>query len=248
MADIPEDDLADSRAALAPTLAATDAILPWMARPRPPRFDPALNARWVAAGKDLLAVWSARHEVADGQLRSAIFALYSVALDTADADCLGLGEALASAADRLEQGTPPARLIAALSACIECLGEPEGLEHELFGERARHFAGRLDNIPAEDLARSAAIDRIFVDDANEQIELMYDALAVLPPDAYALSSEAGKLAQQAELLEIRRVEQLARQVGEYVSRHATELDASRHRQALDALLEDLAEAIAAVNG
>ena len=37
MADIPEDDLAESRAALAPTLDATAAILPWVAKPRPLR-------------------------------------------------------------------------------------------------------------------------------------------------------------------------------------------------------------------
>lgn len=250
MADIPDDDLADSRAALAPMLAAADAILPWVASPRPPRFDPALNERWVAAGKNLLAAWSGRHRTADGEIRAAIFALYGIALETADADCLRLGEALASAADQLEDAPPSARLIAALSACIECLGEPAGLEHALFGERARHFAGRLEGIAAkaDGTSRSAAIDRIFVDDAREQIELMHEALTVLPPDAYALSSEAGKLAQQAELLEIWEVMRQARQICDHVSRHASDLDAPAHRQALDQLLEELAKAIAAVNG
>ncbi len=250
MADIPENDLADSRAALAPMLAAADAILPWVAAPRPPRFDPALNERWVAAGKKLLAAWSARHGATDGEIRPAIFALYGIALETADADSLRLGEALASAVDQLEDGPPPARLIAALSACIECLGEPAGLEHPLFGERARHFAGRLEGIAANSdrTTRSAAIDRIFVDDAREQIELMHDALTVLPPDAYALSSEAGKLAQQAELLEIGEVMRQARQIGDYVGRHASDLDAPAHRQALEVLLEGLVKAVAAVNG
>lgn len=250
MADIPEDDLEDTRAALAPMLAATNAVLPWLARPRPPRFDPALNQRWVAAGKRLGASWSARHEIAEEALRTAIFALYAIALETADADCLRLGEALASAVDRLEDGTPPVRLIAALSACIETLDEPAGLEHELFGERARHFASRLDGIltGTQDTARSAAIDQIFVDDASEQLELMHDALAVLPPDAYALSSEAAKLAQQAELLEIWGVMQLARQIGDYVALHAAELDSAAHRQTVDGLLAKLAGAIAAVNG
>ena len=61
MADIPEDDLAESRAALAPTLDATAAILPWVAKARPARFDPKLNERWIAAGKRLYQAWSDRH-------------------------------------------------------------------------------------------------------------------------------------------------------------------------------------------
>ena len=41
MADIPEDDLAESRAALAPTLDATAAILPWVAKPALPASIPS---------------------------------------------------------------------------------------------------------------------------------------------------------------------------------------------------------------
>ena len=61
MADIPEHELEETRAALAPTLEATAAILPWVARPKKPRFDAKLNARWIAAGRRLAAAWSARH-------------------------------------------------------------------------------------------------------------------------------------------------------------------------------------------
>jgi len=109
MADIPEDDLAESRAALAPTLDATAAILPWVAKPRPARFDPKLNERWIAAGKRLYQAWSDRHGASAEAVRPAIFKLYAVALDTADSDCLRLGEALASAADRMEDEAPSPR-------------------------------------------------------------------------------------------------------------------------------------------
>lgn len=105
MANIPEDDLAESRAALAPTLDATAAILPWVAKPRPARFDPTLNERWIAAGASTKPR-SDRHSLRGGRSRPAIFKLYAVALDTADSDCLRLGEALASAADRLEDEAP----------------------------------------------------------------------------------------------------------------------------------------------
>lgn len=250
MADLPDDDLEDGRAALDPTLAATADILPWLARPRPPRFDPALNARWVAAGQALQAAWANRHAAGYGPLRPAIFSLYGVALDTADADCLHLGEALAGAADRLEDGAPPARLVAALSACTECLVDPAGLEHELFGERARHFARRLDSVPAsaQDSARSAAIDQLFLEDAGEQLALLRDALAALPPDACALTSEAHRLATQADLAEVPEIVRLARQLADYAGHHAAELDATGHQQALETLIDRLAEAIAAVDG
>lgn len=49
MANIPEKDLEETRAALAPTLEATAAILPWLAKPQPLRFDEKLNQRWIAA-------------------------------------------------------------------------------------------------------------------------------------------------------------------------------------------------------
>ena len=248
MADIPEDDLAESRAALAPTLDATAAILPWVAKPRPARFDPKLNERWIAAGKRLYQAWSDRHGASAEAVRPAIFKLYAVALDTADSDCLRLGEALASAADRLEDEVPSPRLIAALTASIECLHDPAGLEHDAFGERARHFAARLEATAATTAGaeRSAVLDQLFVDEAREQIELLRDALATLPPDAYVLLTEALKLAQHAEMLEIWGIMHLARQFAACVNQHASELDGVTARAALDDLLQKLSAGIDAV--
>ena len=181
MADIPEDDLEETRAALAPTLEATAAILPWVAKPKALRFDVKLNERWIEAGKRLAQSWSERHHAGSDDIRPAIFNVYAIALETADSDCLRLGEALACAADRLEETTPGSRLIAALSGAIECLNEPGGLEHEAFGERARHFAGRLEATAnaGENPDRSTILDHLFVNEAREAIELMHEALAAL---------------------------------------------------------------------
>lgn len=247
MADIPEDDLAESRAALAPMLEATAAILPWLAKPKPARFEPRLNERWVAASQQLYQAWQERHG-RTCEVRPAIFNLYTIALETADADCLRLGEALASAADRLEDETPPSRLIAALSASIEALREPAGLEHEAFAERTRHFAARLENAttPGETSERSAVLDQLFVDEAREQLELLRDALAALPPDAYVLTTESLKLAQQAEMLEIWGIMHLARQVADCVARHGSELDQPAIRDELDGLLRGLEAGISVV--
>jgi hypothetical protein len=249
MTDFPERDLEETRAALAPTLEATAAILPWVAKPRKARFDPKLNERWIAAGKRLAAAWSERHGAAADDIRPAIFGLYAIAIETADGDCLRLGEALASAADRLEAPPLPPRLVAAMSAAIECLTEAEGLEHLAFPERAGHFAGRLEacTLATNTDDRSAVLDQLFVDEAREQIQLMHDALAALPPDAYVLTTEALKLAQQAELLEIWGVMHLARQLSGTISQHAANLDEASTRESVDKLLADLSAAVAAVN-
>ena len=249
MADIPEHELEETRAALAPTLEATAAILPWVAVPRKARFDPQLNERWIAAGKRLAAAWSERHGAGADDIRPAIFGLYAIAIETADANCLRLGESLASAADRLEENVLPPRLIAAMSAAIECLSEAEGLEHPAFPDRAGHFAGRLEacakatNIDE----RSAVLDQLFVDEASEQIQLMHDALAALPPDAYALITEALKLAQQAELLEIWGVMHLARQLSDCINRNAADLDSPAVRLEVQNRLDGLGKTIATVN-
>jgi hypothetical protein len=249
MADIPEDDLEETRAALAPTIEATAAILPWVAKPKALRFDAKLNERWIEAGKRLAQTWSERHRTGSDDIRPAIFNVYSIAIETADSDCLRLGEALASAADRLEEKTPGSRLIAALSGAIDCLNEPGGLEHEAFGERARHFAGRLEATAnaRENADRSKILDHLFVNEAREAIESMHDALAALPPDAYALTTESIKLAQQAELLEIWGVMHLARQIAETVARNAADLDSMDCRRELEELLRTLTEAIATVD-
>ncbi|MCG2576129.1 hypothetical protein LZ012_03860 [Dechloromonas sp. XY25] len=248
MDDLPEDDLEESRAAFAPLLDATAAILPWVAKSRPARFDTKLNERWCDGCKRLDQAWSNRHGTGGDDIRPAIFNLYAIALETADADCLRLGEALAGAADRLEDGDPSPRLIAALTGAIECLHEPDGLEHGAFAERAHHFAERLESAASSlnDSERSTVVDQLFVDEAHEQLEMLRDALAALPPDAYVLASEALKLAQHAEMLEIWGVMHLARQFAECVTRHGSELDSPAARDALDALLHTLSASIDAV--
>lgn len=247
MGELPEDDLEESRAALAPMLEATAAILPWVEKPRPLRFDEKLNQRWIDGGIRLANAWSDRHGIGADDIRPAIFNLYAIALEAADSDCLRLGEALAGAADRLEDGDPPPRLIAALTGTIECLHDPCGLEHALFAERAQHFAYRLEMATtAEQSERSAILDQLFVDEAREQLELLHDALAVLPPDAYVLTTEALKLAQDAETLEIWGVMHLARQFAECVTRHANELEGTTARETLAGLLHTLGETIEAV--
>lgn len=249
MADFPEDELEETRAALASTLEATAAILPWVAKPRKARFAPELNERWITAGKRLAAAWSERHGSGADDIRPAIFGVYAIALETADTDCLRLGEALASAADRLEEETFSPRLIAALSAAVECLTEAEGLEHPAFPGRAAHFAKRLEDSAATANAgdRSAVLDKLFVDEASEQIQVMHDAMAALPPDAYVLASEALKLAQQAELLEIWGVMHLARQLSETIKRNAADLDGAGARTEIGNLLDSLSSTIATVN-
>ena len=245
MPDIPEHELEETRAALAPTLEATAAILPWVSKPRKARFDPKLNARWIAAGKRLAAAWSSRHDSGADDVRPAIFNLYAVALETADADCLSLGEALACAADRLEEANPSTRLIAAVTASIECLDEAAGLEHPSFGERAAHFSSRLAAGAAirDANQRSAILDRLFVNEAREQIQLMQDALVALPPDAYALATEGRKLAEQAELLELWGVMHLARQLTEESRHQGGNLEDSAARSRITQRLAELSSAI-----
>ena len=157
-------------------------------------------------------------------------------------------EALADAADRLEEGNPSPRLLAALSGTIESLRDPLGLEHDAFAERARHFAGRLETtVSTSDASqRSPVLDRLFVSEAHEQLELLRDALAALPPDAYVLTTEALKLAQDAETLEIWGVMHLARQFADAVTQNTNELDGNAAREQLLALLDTLEKTIAAV--
>lgn len=248
MDEIPEDELEETRAALAPTLDATASILPLLATPRQARFDKKLNDDWITAGKRLATAWSDRHGDGADDVRPAIFALYAEALKTRDSDCLRLGEALAGAADRLEESSPPPKLVAALTATIECLTEPAGLEHESFAERARHFAQRLETAAQPEISeRSPVLDRLFVSEASELLEAMHDALAALPPDAVALHEDAGQLAQQAEQLALWGVMHLARRLADDVARHATELDHPEHHDRLQARLDELATSIAAVD-
>lgn len=250
MADIPEKELEESRAALAPTMAAIASILPLLSKPRPLRFDSALNQRWIEACTALTAAWGNRFGPGTEKVRPAIFDLYRIAIETADAESLRLGEALASAADQLECFAPSPRLIAAIAACIESLGDKEGLEHPAFSERASHFAQRLESVVtpgAPACQRSAILDSLFVSEANELMERMQDALERLPPDAYALKLAAAELAKAAENAEMVDVMQQACQLVESMKVEGKNLDDELARKVVSKSLEQLAAAIAAVN-
>ena len=247
MNDFPEEDLEETRAALAPTLDATAALLPWLSKPIAARFDRKLNQRWIFACKQLADAWATRYDNAE-RVRPAIFSLYAIALETSDSDCLHLGETLARAADQLEAGTPAAHLLAALSATTENLDEPSGLEHRAFAERLRHFTQRLEKALERDTGigeRSPVIDRLFVEDAFERTGLMQEALAALPPDTYAFKTEAAALAMQAEHLALYGIMHLAKELASHIDTADTEDLATR--QKLQAMLAKLCETIAAVN-
>ncbi len=76
--------------------------------------------------------------------------------------------------------------------------------------------------------------------------MLHDALAALPPDAYVLTTEALKLALQAEILELWGIMHLARQFAECVGQHGSELDSTEARGALIEILQALDSAVAAV--
>lgn len=247
-----DNDLNETRAALAPTLEATAAILPWVSKPQPVRFPPELNKRWEAACKELAERWSARHKEGATSIRSTIFSLLGVALETDDVDCLRLGEALASVADRLESGPPGARLVAAISATSEALLEPNGLENSGFIGRAQHFALRLEQSLQPSLKpgeRSDVLDNLFVHDTEERLERMREALLVLPIDVYALQIESQEMIQQAQEIDMFGMIHLGRQLADYVAQmHETgEAEQDRARDEINALLDTMATALAAVN-
>lgn len=256
MAELPGksvgERLDDTRAALAPTLEATAAILPWVARPQPVRFPPALNKRWEAACKDLADNWTARHARGESAVRPAIFALLGVALETADVDCLQLAEALASVADRLEEGPPGPRLTAALSATCEALNEAGGLENTAFISRARHFTQRLENSlrpsrkPGE---RSDVLDRLFLHDTEERLDRMREALAMLPIDVYSLQLESREMLLQAQEIDLYGIVHLGRQLADYVAlmNESGEEEQERARAEIAAQLDTIAAALAAVD-
>ena len=229
-----DEQLEQTRHALAQTLDATAAVLPWLSKPKPPRFDPALNQRWQDAAQHLATVWSNRHLDGDAALRPSLFALYAIGLETADPDCLRLGEALASAADRLETDGEQPKLITAVSATIESLIEPGGLEHSNFGERCRHFAQRLETQLAQrEQKRSPVIDRLFVNEALERVETMHEALLALPPDAYGLKLEADELARHAEQLELWGVMHQARRLKKLTGSKPASLEYPWYRSRLE---------------
>lgn len=257
MADFPEKPLSgtpleETRAALASTLEATAAILPWVAKPQPVRFPPELNKRWMASCTDLARLWSERHTQGQHAVRPAIFSLLGIALETGDIDCLRLSEALASAADQLEAGPASARLIAALTATSEALLEPNGLENSGFTSRAQHFAQRLDNslLPSNKPGqRSDVLDNLFIGDTEERLERMREALIVLPIDVYALQLESREMIHQAQEIELYGMVHLGRQLADYVLQlhEAGEEVQERARHEISVLLDTLEKTLAAVN-
>lgn len=253
---VPNDELEATRAALAPTLEAAAAILPWVVKPLVPRFPPALSERWQAAWAALADAWAGRHGSGFASLRPTVFALYGVAIELGDGDCLRLAESLATATDRLDtdEGCANPRLVAAISAALECFADPGGLEHEAFPERARHFAFRLERCATVEVTprqRSAVLDRLFVEEAGECLERMADAFAVLPPDAYGMKAAATDLARLAESLEIGEIAEAAGRLVRLLTLRAGEhfdLDAPASRTAAQALVADLHTAVAAMGG
>ncbi|MDD2664960.1 MAG: hypothetical protein PHD19_14510 [Dechloromonas sp.] len=246
MADADGEDFEASRAALAPTLDAAADLLPWLARPAPPRFPEELNRRWCAAARQVADDCAGRHRGRDP--RSALFALYAVAVDSADAGCLALLEALAGAGDRWDEPELPPRLVAALAATGEFLADPAGLEQPNFPERCRHFTQRLQQALRDgDAIRSTLIDRLFVGEAEDRLETMRDALAALPPDAYALKCEAEAVAEQAAQLELWGIMRLAREAAGLAAQIG-DPDDEAALSAAAAKLDELAQALAAVDG
>ncbi|WP_298395719.1 hypothetical protein [uncultured Azonexus sp.] len=244
MADIPDDDLEKTRTALAPAMDAMAAILPWVGKSQPVRYPPELNKRWQTACKELADDWI-KHGRTDPQtIRPRVFALLSVAIETGEADCLRFGETLASVADHLEHQPPGNRLSAALTATTEALLDEGGLENPHFGERLRHFTGRLETAlrpstkPGE---RSDVLDRLFVQDSEERLQRMHEALEVLPIDVYALELEAGELIQHAEQIEMWGIYHLARQLQNFALQLS---DASETIQ--DQAAHDIAQQLALI--
>lgn len=253
MADIPDTEREAAQAALAPTLDATASILPLLAKTREPRFSPDLGARWLAAARRLGAAWGDRYGAGFEDIRPAIFALIDIALLLKDGDCLALAEALATAADRLDEpeSLGDGRLVAGLSAAIDIIQDPGGLEHPAFFERARHFTARLTcaATTADSHARSAALDRLFVGEARECLEQAAAAMAALPPDPFSLKSAASRLSKQAELVELPEIATQAGQLVRLMTLRAGEsvdLDAADMREQVESLLAELTTAVDAI--
>lgn len=250
-----ESERDDARAALAPTLEATAAILPLLARPRNPRFPAKAAMHWDKAWAEVQAAWIDRHGAGFAALRPAVFALSAAALALQDLECLALSEAMATATDRLDEpaGLDNARLITAISAAVECFATADALEHEAFPQRAKHFASRLERVAKEREvpARSPVLDRLFADEGRECLEKMRLACLALPPDPMALKRAAADLARVADALDIgdvtlaatRLVRSLPLRAGERV-----DLEAEEPRSMVLGLIAELEDLIGRLAG
>lgn len=210
-----DDDLKETRAALAPTLEATAAILPWVNAPREPRFPPEKTSLWESACQKLLVAWQNRHVDQYENFRPAVMALMTSAIDLGDVDLLRLAEAFASAADAFELPARAAdpRLAAAIAAACESICVPGSIEHDGFPHQARHAAGRIEQVltlPVDQLIRTPTLDRLFVTEAGDCLDRMHEALEQLPADAYAIKLAAEDIADLADPLELETIALLAR--------------------------------------
>jgi hypothetical protein len=90
------------------------------------------------------------------------------------------------------------------------------------------------------------LDHLFAEEANERIGLMHEALAALPPDAYALKCEAAQIAQQAEYLELYGIVHQARALANSIASEG-DLDSDSARLRIEESLRQLTRTIAAVD-
>lgn len=210
-----DDELKETRAALAPTLEATAAILPWVSKPQELRYPPEKTERWQAASDALVAAWNNRHHNQLAAFRPAVFALCAAALELGDVDLLRFSEAFASAADSLEEPArvADARLAAAISAACECLQNEGGIEQDGFPALARYASDRLEQVltlPPNQSVRTPTLDHLFANEAGDCLERMHEALEQLPADTYAVKVAAEELAELADPLELDNIALLAR--------------------------------------
>lgn len=245
-----ERELEETRAALAPTLAATAAILPWVTQVKAPRFPPALAGRWQDICQRAREAWGDYPGGGTAPLRSAIFELCALAVDLGDVDCLRLAEALAGAHDHLDlaAGEVAPQLRAAISAALEFAAEGGSLQHDLFSLRAQHFATRLEQGWGPSApTRAAAVDRWIAAEIRESLGLMGADLDRLPPDAYGLKAHAADLGRFASALEMSAIATLTGAMVRLLTIRAGEsvdLEDGANRQRILDLMAQLDEAAA----
>lgn len=236
MAGISDDDIEKTRNALSPTMDAMATILPWISQSQVARFSPELNKRWQDACRALAASWNEHAKVEPAAIRPAVFTVLGVAIETSDPDCLRLAETLASVADHLEHQPPGSRLKAAMSGTTEALIDEGGLENPHLVERMRHFTARLEGAlrpsskPGE---RSDVLDRLFVQDSEERVARMHEALEVLPIDVYAIELETVELIHHAEQIEMWGIYHLARQLQSFALQLSDASESVQDRAAHD---------------
>lgn len=195
------------------------AILPILACAAQRRFDPTINDAWQVCMRRLLIQWR-NLIVEDDESLDALHHLawqtYRLLLKTGDPYCLPFAEALVNAVGRYESvATLPESfpLKAALCSTFEVLSDTD-LEHPDLNARLTYFTKRLTQ-SAESLdydGRSEIIDRLFLSEAIEQLELIHHALNELPPNVETLQLSADWLVQEAMQIELNDVARAARQL------------------------------------